>query len=359
MKIILSFDSFKGCMSAQEACLAAEKGVKAAMPLAETRIMALSDGGEGLVDCVRRLLPTTAVTVTVHGPLMDDVRATYAISADNNTAYMEMAAASGLTLIPEERRDPLSATTFGTGEMMADAIKRGCGKIIMGLGGSATCDAGKGMLEALEREGCLDTNVGVVAACDVTNPLYGSDGSAYVFAPQKGATADVTATLDQRLRQFAEATEKAGVTPHATALLPGAGAAGGLGYALTAYLKAELKPGIEILLDIAGFDTMAADADLVITGEGKSDRQTLMGKVPCGVLNRCRRLGVQVWLLSGCIDDTDGQLAARYDLTQSINEGDTRPLDVLMRRENATRNLEDTLRRCIAGHFRETALPTR
>lgn len=347
MKIILSFDSFKGSLSAQDACKAAENGVKAAFPLAETHCIALSDGGERLVDCVRRSLPTTTVTTTVHGPLMEEVRVSYAVSTDSRTAYMEMAAASGLTLVPEDRRDPMSATTYGTGEMMADAINNGCEKIVMGLGGSATCDAGMGMIDALRREGCLHKKINIVAACDVTSPLYGPNGSAFVFAPQKGATPEQTKELDLRLRRFAEITERHEIANHETAFHPGAGAAGGLGYALLAYFKAELKPGIEIMLDIADFDNIVADADLVITGEGKSDIQTLMGKVPYGVLDRCRRIGVPVWLLSGSIDDPDGQLASQYGLVRSINEGDRRPLNLLMRRDIAMFNLEKKVRECV------------
>lgn len=184
-KVVLAFDSFKGCISAREACEACAQGVCEAWQDAVIVQIPLSDGGEGLVECVRRMLPTRSVTVEVHGPLMDRVEAEYAISADGKTAYMEMAAASGLTLVPQEQRNPMTATTYGVGEMIADAVKRGCQTIIMGIGGSATCDGGRGMIEALGDCRCLDMDCRVIVACDVNNPLFGKNGAAYVFAPQR------------------------------------------------------------------------------------------------------------------------------------------------------------------------------
>ena len=349
-KVVLAFDSFKGCISAREACEACAQGVREAWQNAVVVQVPLSDGGEGLVECVRRMLPTRSVAVEVHGPLMDMVEAEYAISADGKTAYMEMAAASGLTLVPPERRNPLKATTYGVGEMIADAVKRGCREIVMGIGGSATCDGGRGMVEALKDCRCLDMDCQVIAACDVNNPLFGKNGAAYVFAPQKGATPEQVETLDGRLRAFAKATEQAGRATPELAFSSGAGAAGGLGYALLAYLKAELHSGIDIMLDIAGFDAAIKDADLVITGEGKSDEQTLMGKVPYGVLKRCRKANIPVWLLSGMIDDATGRLAESFDLVMSNNEGDTRPLSVLMQPNVAKQNLKESVSFLVANY---------
>lgn len=339
----MAFDSFKGCISAREACEACAQGVREAWQDAVVVQIPLSDGGEGLVECVRRMLPTQSVTVEVHGPLMDRVEAEYAVSADCKTAYMEMAAASGLTLVPPERRNPLKATTYGVGEMIADAVKRGCQTIVMGIGGSATCDGGRGMIDALGDCCCLDMNCRVIVACDVNNPLFGKNGAAYVFSPQKGATPEQVELLDERLRAFAKATEQAGRATPELAICPGAGAAGGLGYALLAYLNAELHSGIDIMLDIADFDATIKDADIVITGEGKSDGQTLMGKVPHGVLKRCRKANVPVWLLSGMIDDATGRLAESFDVVRSINEGDTRPLSVLMQPDVAKQNLKESV----------------
>lgn len=318
------------------------EGILSVLPETNVIQLPLSDGGEGLVECVKRLLPTVDVSLTVHGPLMQKVACEYAMSLDGKTAYMEMAAASGLTLVPEDKRNPLNTTTYGVGEMIADAIDRGCESIVMGIGGSATCDAGKGMLEALRAHDCLHPKCQLVVACDVDNPLYGPRGAAYVFAPQKGATPEQVSLLDDRLRRFALATEEAGIASPEMAHHPGAGAAGGLGYALLTYLHAELRSGIDIVLDIARFDQLIQGAEVVITGEGKSDAQTLMGKVPYGVQKRCRRAGVPVWLLSGAIEDADAMLSTHFDRVHSINEGDERPLPQLLQPEVAKENLRLT-----------------
>lgn len=348
-RVVLAFDSFKGCLSAREACAAAAEGVREAIHQAEIAELPVSDGGEGLVACVKRLLPTSEVKLRVHGPLMDPLECSYALSADGKTAYMEMAAASGLTLVPEEKRNPLLTTTFGVGEMLADALSKGCECIVMGIGGSATCDAGEGMLQALRQAGCLQTSCRILVACDVDNPLYGPNGAAYVFAPQKGATPEQVALLDARLRHFARQTEEAGITSSAMACHPGSGAAGGLGYALLTYLHADLQSGIELLLNLADFDTLIQDADLVITGEGKSDAQTLMGKVPFGILKRCRQKGVACWLLSGAIDDTEAVLSSHFDLVKSINEADPRPLSQLLLPEVARENLRQAVQKALTA----------
>lgn len=345
LKIVVAFDSFKGCISAEEACNAAADGILSVCPEADVVRLPLSDGGEGLVGCVRRMLPVVDIALTVHGPLMDVVRCSYVLSPDGKTAYMEMAAASGLTLVAEDKRNPLDATTYGVGEMIADAVGRGCERIVMGIGGSATCDAGEGMLEALRDNDCLHASCKFTVACDVTNPLYGENGAAYVFAPQKGATPGQVIILDNRLRDFARKTEKAGMASPGMAHYPGAGAAGGLGYAFLAYLNAELQPGIDIMLDIARFDEAIRDADMVITGEGKSDAQTLMGKVPCGVQKHCRRVAVPVWLLSGAIDDSGSVLSSLFDRVHSINENDSRPLAQLLQPQVAKENISRTVKR--------------
>lgn len=348
--ILLAFDSFKGCLSAQEACRAAALGVTTVCPGEQIVELPLSDGGEGLVSCVERLLPVEQIKVKVHGPLMEPVEAVYACSADGQTAYMEMAAASGLTLVPEERRNPMLTTTYGVGEMIADAVGRGCRQIVMGIGGSATCDAGKGMLQALHDSGCWPVKCRMVVACDVDNPLYGPQGAAYVFAPQKGAHREQVVELDRMLRDFALHTEHDGIATPQLALHPGAGAAGGLGYALLAYLKAELRSGIDIVLDLARFDQLIAKAHLVITGEGKSDEQTLMGKVPHGVLKRCKAAGVPVWLLSGAIDDAEGALAREFHLVRSINENDHRPLEQLLQPQVAMAHMQQSVELLLANN---------
>lgn len=362
MKIITAFDSFKGCMSAQEACHAAAAGLQERYPDAEVVCLPVSDGGEGMVDCIAEALDVEMFTVKVHDPLMLEIEAKYAISFSSSnstnqaqkTAYMEMAAASGLTLVPMEKRNPIITTTYGVGEMILDAIRRGCTKIIMGIGGSATCDGGQGMIECLRP--FLPLPAEIIVASDVSNPLYGSDGAAYVFAPQKGATPEQVILLDQRLRDFARETESAGIASPELVNHPGAGAAGGLGYGLMAYLKAKLTSGVDLLLDAIHFDQQIADADLVLTGEGKTDGQTLYNiikednidqessteapkKVPMGVLARAKRLSIPCTLLSGAIEDSQELLLAGFSEVRSINEGDNRPIEELMRKENAMENM--------------------
>lgn len=361
MKIITAFDSFKGCMSAQEACHAAASGLLERYPDAEVVCLPMSDGGEGMVDCIAEALDVEMITVKVHDPLMQEIEAKYAISfsSDNSknqeqkTAYMEMAAASGLTLVPMEKRNPMITTTYGVGEMILDAIRRGCTKIIMGIGGSATCDGGQGMIECLRP--FLPLPAEIIVASDVSNPLYGPDGAAYIFAPQKGATPEQVILLDQRLWDFARETESAGIASPELVNHPGAGAAGGLGYGLMAYLNAKLTSGVDLLLDAIHFDQQIADADLVLTGEGKTDGQTLYNikgdaidqesdseapkKVPMGVLARVKRLDIPCTLLSGAIEDSQELLLAGFSEVRSINEGDNRPIEELMRKENAMENM--------------------
>lgn len=323
----------------------------------------MSDGGEGMVYSIAEAVGARMVSIKVHDPLMLPVEAHYALSADGRTAYMEMAAASGLTLVPKDRRNPMLTTTFGVGEMILDAVERGCRRIVMGIGGSATCDGGKGMIDCLERHlpltavdavlacckrhffrrcraGELAESIEIVVASDVSNPLYGPNGAAYVFAPQKGATPEQIQLLDERLRAFARETEAKGIAQPALAEYPGAGAAGGLGYGLMAYLGATLQSGIALVLDVIRFDEQIKDADLIFTGEGKSDRQTLMGKVPQGVLTRAGRQGIPVHLLSGTIEDAAELTEAGFASVHSINENDNRPLDVLMQKDVATENMK-------------------
>lgn len=351
MKIILAFDSYKDCISATQACQTAERALRQRWPEAEIVQIPLSDGGEGLVHSVRQCTDTHTVTLQAHGPLMEEITAQYALSADGTTAYMEMAATSGLPLVPPSRRNPMHTTTYGVGEMLIHATRRGCQHIVMGIGGSATCDGGRGMLQALAQH--FGTTIHqsrqwplppITVACDVSNPLYGPLGAAHVFAPQKGASPDEVNLLDHQLRQWARDTEAAGLATPSLTDHPGAGAAGGLGYGLMAYLSATLMSGIDIVLDITHFDELIQGADLVITGEGRSDCQTLMGKVPHGVLRRCQPLGIPVCLLSGTIDDPDAILSSHFHRVQSINAGDTRPLSTLLRPDVAQENLARTIR---------------
>ncbi len=339
MRAVMAFDSFKECMSAMDACNAAAEGLSLYHPNADVICVPLSDGGEGMTECISRVVDTSIVSVVVHGPMMEMVEARYAVSWDGTTAYMEMAAACGLSLVAAESRDPMVATSYGVGEMIVDAVERGCVRIVMGIGGSATCDGGMGMVEALR--GRFPLGVEMIVASDVTNPLYGQDGAAYVFAPQKGATKEQVVKLDNRLRDFARYTEQQGFASEALWRHPGAGAAGGLGYALMAYLNAKLMPGIELMLDTVGFDRLIEGADFIVTGEGKTDRQTLSGKVPMGVLKRAMNRGVPVHVMSGVIEDIDELRAGGFCSLTSINEGDTRPISVLVTKEVAYENLRN------------------
>jgi len=338
-------------MSAHDACQTAAEAILATQPEAQATVCPLSDGGEGLVNCIEQRLPVHRIYMTAHDPLMNPIEAYYVVSDNRKTAYMEMAATGGLPLVPPDRRNPMLTTTYGVGEMIVDAIRQGAEHIFMGIGGSATCDGGRGMIQAIRDLGLTpkECDIRITVACDVDNPLYGPNGAAFVFAPQKGATPSQVQELDERLRLFAQETEDAGIATPDLATRPGTGAAGGLGYGLLTYLNAELKSGIDILLDIAQFNSLIADADVVITGEGKSDHQTLMGKVPHGVLRRVKLQNatsgtkIKVWLLSGAIDDEQGNLADSFDIVRSINEHDIRPLEILLEPKTAKNNLFRTI----------------
>ena len=328
-KAVLAIDSFKGCLTSAEAEAAAE-GVHAALPECEVIRIPVADGGEGMLDVLIAATHGKSISVQAHGPLMELREARYGISGDGQTAFIEMAAISGLPLVAPEKRNPMQTTTFGTGELIRDALQRGCRHFIIGLGGSATNDAGLGMLRALgfrfpDKTGnvsgyggqmmgkvdSIDTSsvhpllsgCTFTAACDVRNPFYGTDGAAYVFAPQKGADATMIEALDAGMRHLAAVIFR--TTGKDISSCPGAGAAGGMGGSLSAFLNAELKPGIQLLLEMQNFAEQIKDADLIITGEGKSDRQTVMGKVPYGILTEARKQHIPVVLIAGGIEDTD------------------------------------------------------
>ena len=329
-KIIVASDSFKGSLSSAEVAAAVAEGVRDVYPECKVVCLEAGDGGEGTSGALMRALGGSAVRCEAHDPLMRPILAEYGISADGRTAIIDMAAASGLTLLLTEERNPLLTTTFGTGEMIADALRRGCRRVIVGLGGSATNDGGTGMLtalgirflnargevlpgtgESLEKIVCADCSGALtglaaaefIAACDVESPLCGPRGAAYVYAPQKGADAAATEALDRGLRNFGEIAET--VYGHGILEADGAGAAGGAGAGMMAYLHARMVPGAELLLDALDFDRLVADADLVITGEGRMDEQTLMGKLPLRVLRRAAAHGVPVIALAGSVSVTD------------------------------------------------------
>jgi len=328
MKIVIAPDSFKECASAQEVAAAIAEGVARIVPDAEQVLVPMADGGEGTVDALVVATSGTLDECTVAGPLGDPVTALYGISGDAGTAFIEMASASGLALVPPERRDPRLTTTRGTGELMARALDRGVTRIVLGIGGSATNDAGTGMAQALgislldedgkelgpggaalaglariddtRRHPGLAT-CEVLVACDVDNPLCGPNGASLIYGPQKGATPPEACELDAALRHFGEVVQdQLGTT---ILDMPGAGAAGGLGAGLVAFAGAQLAGGADLVAEVSKLDERLTGADLVITGEGMLDRQTVSGKTPIGVARIAQRHGIPVIALAGALGE--------------------------------------------------------
>lgn len=417
-KILVAVDSFKGSMTSLEAGNAIKKGIKSILPDTEVRVRPVADGGEGTTDALiygRDGVSRERCYVT--GPLGDRITAEYTIynAADGRTAVMEMAAAAGLPLVPENRRDPMHTTTYGVGEMINDAVSKGCERFIIGIGGSATNDGGIGMLQALGFS-CLDVNghevpygaeglgvlerivipgkmlvrknsselavadpvdtpiVGTAAisgagavdescvddddfasrlsrctfsiACDVTNPLVGELGCSRVFAPQKGADAETVEIMDGYMKNYADVVERSaeGKSDRNT---PGAGAAGGLGYAFLMFLGGKLTLGIDIVLSETGLEADVEWADTVITGEGRIDAQTMMGKTPSGVAKLAKKHGKYVIAIGGCLGDgaencvKEGLFNECYAVNNvlGIDDSDSEQVRTAMKPENAAANL--------------------
>ena len=370
-KIILAFDSFKGSASAKELADAAESAILDLLPQCNVVKIPIADGGEGTVDAICRHAKVSHVHCKAHDPLMREIESGYAIIDSTGTAVIELAAASGLTLVEENRRNPLETTSFGTGELIADAINRGCRKFIIGLGGSATNDGGTGLLAALgfrfkDISGNdlepIGKNLSAIAsaysvtaqpqlkdcsftvACDVENPLYGPLGAAAIFAPQKGADNKMVEFLDAGLRNFNDITMKA--TGCNMNDMAGSGAAGGTGGGMAAYLNATLKKGYEIILDMVDFDKNAADADLIITGEGHIDSQTMMGKAISGVVAHASMANVPVIAIAGAIDNVDALNKAGLTAAFSIQQGPV-PLSEAMDTATTLKNVERTVSQII------------
>lgn len=345
MKIVLAIDSFKGCLTSVEANQAAAEGIRAARPDAEVVQVAVSDGGEGFLEAFHAAIGGEMVIIGVRDPLMRRISARYLLKGD--TAVIEMAQACGLTLLSADERNPLLATSYGVGQLVADAVRRGARHIIVGLGGSATSDAGIGMIRALidafAPHGTWDDvqalrPVRFTIASDVQNPLCGANGAAHVFAPQKGATPEMVSRLDARARRFAEVSARH--FGYDRSQQPGAGAAGGLGYAFLQYLDADCQPGIRLLLDALHFRELISDATLIVTGEGSADRQTLMGKLPIGILQQSH--GIPVALIAGRISDCDRLLRAGFAKVKCINPAGL-PQEVAMQSSIACRNIAETV----------------
>lgn len=368
MNILIAIDSFKGSLPSLTAGEAAREGVLLASPDAGVHVFPIADGGEGTARALTFGMGGEMVSVTVTGPLGTPVMAEYGYIPETKTAVLEMASASGITLIAPEERNPLYTTTFGVGELILHAAKkRGCRRFIVGIGGSATNDGGVGMLSALgvsflDARGeeiplgarglsLLDridasrlapeiADSRFYVACDVKNPLCGAHGCSAVFGPQKGATPDMVKEMDQHLSRYAALTEQ--VTGKDAKDASGAGAAGGLGFAFLAYLNAELQSGISLVMEQTGIEDAIKDADLVLTGEGKLDGQSVMGKVPVGVASIAKKHGKTVLALSGCISPdarvcNDHGIDAFFPILPAPCT-----LDEAMKTENAYRNLKNT-----------------
>ena len=338
MRVIVAIDSFKGCLTLIEANQAAAEGVKKSCLDAEIVPVPVSDGGEGFLEAFHAAIGGNLVEVTVNDPLMRPITAKYLLKGE--TAVIEMAQASGLMLLSKEERNPMVASSYGTGQLLADAVKRGAKHIIVGLGGSATSDAGMGMLEAIDNlQLTNDKDIHFTIATDVKNPLCGENGAACVFGPQKGATPDMVQLLDKRARTFAEDSAKR--FGYDRSEQEGAGAAGGLGYAFMQYLDAQCKPGIQLLLETIHFSEIVKNADLVITGEGAADRQTLMGKLPMGILQQSG--SAPVCLIAGRISNLPELLKAGFRYIECINP-DGISIEEALRKDTAKHHITTTVK---------------
>lgn len=368
MKVVTAIDSFKGSLTSMQAGQAASEGIKRVYPDACVVVRPIADGGEGSVDALVEGMNGKRQAVMVKGPLGESVRAEYGIIEESKTAIIEMSAASGITLISEKQRNPLHTTTYGVGEMIMDAIEKGCRNFIIGIGGSATNDGGIGMLQALGF-GILDNNGNQVPlgakgikeisviddkdalpvlkecsfniACDVTNPLCGENGCSNVYGPQKGADAAMINDMDSWLLNYAEIVKK--VFPSSDKDVPGAGAAGGLGFAFMSFLGGKLMNGIDLVLKETRLEEYIKEADIIITGEGRLDFQTAMGKAPSGVAAIAKKYGKTVLAFAGGVTKeakacNDCGIDAFFPVLRSVCT-----LEEAMNTQNAYNNMADTV----------------
>ena len=374
-KIVVASDSFKGSLTSLDVAQNVEKAIREVYPLCDVLKVNVADGGEGTMEALQQTLGGVRVSLVVKDPLGREIEATYVILNDGITAVVEMSAASGLPLLKSDERNPLKTSTYGTGQLICDALDRGCRKILVGIGGSATNDAGMGMLQALgyrflDAQGNQLQPVGenlqlvssidstgrhpdldkteFVVACDVKAPLYGRNGAAYVFAPQKGADQKMVEMLDAGLRHFSEVSSA--MAGYDCSQMQGTGAAGGLGYAFRQYLDARLERGIEMVLDAIGFDDIISGADLVITGEGRVDSQTLTGKTPFGVAQHANRQRIPVVVIGGSVEiDVLQVREAGFNDVIQVTPLDM-PLSVAMRPEVAAKNVYNAIIKYLTDH---------
>ncbi len=367
MKVTIAIDSFKGSLSTFQAGEAVSEGIKQVYPDAEVNICPLADGGEGTVDAIIAATGGKMVETTVHNPLGIMIQSNYGIIPRTKTAIIEMSSAAGITLIDEASRNPLNTTTFGVGELILDAISKGCRKFIIGIGGSATNDGGVGMLQALGFE-FLDKCGNQVAfgakglkdiveisadnaikelkecsfciACDVKNVLCGENGCSAIYGPQKGATPEMIKEMDIWLHNYAALTKK--IIPTADATIPGTGAAGGMGFAFLAYLNGTLQSGIDLVIKETELEKYVKDADVVVTGEGRLDGQSYMGKAPIGVAKLAKKFAKLVIAFSGCVTD-DAVICNEHGIDAFFPIVRTPcTLKEAMDADNAYKNLKDT-----------------
>lgn len=375
MKVVISIDSFKGSLTSIQAAQAIEKGIKRVEKEAEVVIKPLADGGEGTVDALVDGMGGNMEFIKVTGPAGKPVLAKYGIICptnpdmeETNTAIMEMSQAAGITQVIDKERNPLYTTTYGVGQMIADAIYKGCRRFIMGIGGSVTNDGGVGMLQALgydflDKDGnqinhgsiglkdlvqIKDDNViselkdcEFHIACDVTNPLCGEEGCSAIFGPQKGATKQMVQDMDQWLADYAKIAKQSFIK--ADANKPGTGAAGGLGFAFLTFTNATLKSGVDLILNETKLEEEIKDADIVITGEGCLDAQTAMGKAPIGVTKLAKKYGKLVLGFSGAVTKgatacNEAGIDAYFPIVRSAVS-----LEEAMKKKNAQENLTDTV----------------
>lgn len=366
MRAVIAIDSFKGSMTSPEAGMAAAAGIRRVYPDWEITVLPVADGGEGTVDALVTGLQGVKRTVTVQDPLGRPIPAQYGILPDG-TAVIEMAAAAGLPLLKQEERDPLKTGTYGVGQLILDAIGMGCRSFIVGIGGSATNDGGMGMLKALgfgfyDNGGnaaslqnvariCCDgaakelAECSFTVACDVNNPLCGPNGCSAVYGPQKGADPATVQLMDGWLVRYGELVKS--VRPNADPNAPGAGAAGGIGFAFAAFLNGRLMPGIDMVLEVVGLEQAVQTADIVLTGEGRLDGQTVMGKVPVGVAAIAKRYGKKVVAFAGSVTPeaevcNDHGIDAYFPILRRICT-----LEEAMDPENAKANMTATVEQVI------------
>ena len=367
MRVVVAIDSFKGSMSSLEAGEAISKGIRNAHKDAEVEIRPLADGGEGTVEALSIGMGGRLINVDVTGPAGKSVNAVYGIVDSSKTAIIEMSQAAGITLVSGDEKNPLYTTTFGVGELIKDAINKGCRHFVVGIGGSATNDCGIGMLQALgyeflDKEGkqvgfgasgvrdivsIRDENVikelsecYFRVACDVNNPLYGDLGCSAIYGPQKGATKEMVADMDGWLKSYSKIVKEK--YPDADCEYPGTGAAGGLGYAFFNFTNSKLESGIKIVLDETRLVEYVKDADIVVTGEGRLDHQTVMGKAPVGVANIAKKYNKKVIAFSGSVTEDAGVcnehgIDAFFPILRRIVT-----LEEAMQTDTAKKNLTDT-----------------